>query len=375
VGKLSGLREGEPFVENGYWAAIRRLEAGDYLRNDSIPEITPNENYDGVELLFQLTELPANRLELGGGYLPGQGDTEGKFVGQVRYESKNLFGYGRHVELFFSRKDKSSTLIEFLFGQPFFIPDHLELQMHLSQVDYDSSYYLFTIDGGVSLLTRRNTRIGAGISWTKTEPQRSSQPPSRALSGLVEYEVQRFDYASNPSSGTHLIIGLSYIRRTSWPDTVASTVVEDESTFEIAADNYFHPGKGIVLRLNVESKVRVTSRDLIDFSEQFKLGGYGSLRGYRQDQFAGRRTFLGQAEIRLRPSEGSAFYLFSDLGYVYSKKEMQPGIIESEKLTRFGSGLGFYIGSPSARMTLEIGWGRHDSFDQGKVHFGLVTLF
>jgi outer membrane protein insertion porin family len=152
-------------------------------------------------------------------------------------------------------------------------------------------------------------------------------------------------------------------------------MAEDESMFEISADNYFPLGKILVLRLNVESKVRVTTRPLIDFSEQFKLGGYGSLRGYREDQFAGRRLFLGQAEIRVRPGENLAGYLFSDLGYVYNKKQIRPGRIESEEVTRVGSGFGLLVGSSAALMTLEIGWGKDDTLDQGKVHFNLVTVF
>jgi len=168
---------------------------------------------------------------------------------------------------------------------------------------------------------------------------------------------------------------VSYIRRTAYPDTSAVPLVDDESMFEIGTDNYFHPGGAIVLRLNLETKVLITSRNLIDYSEQFKMGGYGSLRGYRQDQFAGRRIFLGQSEFRLRPSRHTAVYAFGDLGYVYNRKEILPGMVATEEITRLGSGLGCFVGGPSARITLEIGWGRHDTFDEGKIHFGLVTLF
>jgi outer membrane protein assembly factor BamA len=375
VEKLSGLTEGEPFTDDRYRSAIKRIEAGGFLQNDSLPAITPNEDYDGVELLFYLTELKSNQLELGGGYLPAQGAEKGEFVGRMRFDSKNLFGFGRQINLFLNRKDRASSQVEFRFGQPLFIPDHIELAMHLSQVDYDSSYYAFTLDGSIGLYTAGNTRLSTGLSWTKTEPQRSSQPPSRTLAGLVTFEKQGFDYSPNPSTGRRLAFGLSYLRRTSWPDTVATAVVNNESKFEIGIDNYFRPIRRLVLRLNLETKVLITSRDLIDYSEQFKLGGYGSLRGYRQDQFAGRRIFLGQSEIRLRPARDLAFYIFTDVGYVYSHREVQPGMVAVEDITRVGSGLGLFVGSPAARMTLEIGWGEHDSLDQGKIHFGLVTLF
>jgi outer membrane protein assembly factor BamA len=375
VRRLSGLRTGESFSKDRIDAAVRKIEARGYLQNDSLPRLMPNKNYDGVELLFYLRELKSNSLELGGGYLPRQGNQSGEFVGRLNFRSSNLFGAGRKIELLLDRKDRSSSRVEFQFVQPFFVPDHLELATHLTQIDYDSSYHSFTIDGKLSLITRGNTILTGGLSWTKTEPQRSSQPPSRSLSGTLGYEAQKLDYAPNPSGGRHLQIRFSYIHRLSWPDSVATTIINNESKFSIAADNYFHLVNQLIVRLNLEANTLSTSRELIDLSEQFKLGGFGSLRGYRQDQFAGRRTFLGQMELRFRPSHLAAIYIFGDLGFVYSRKELIDGIVDSESLTRAGSGVGLYAGSNNARLTLEVGWGRHDQLGEGKIHLGLLTMF
>jgi len=375
VRKLTGLREGDLFVEKQLESAVRNIETGGYLKNDSTPQLLPNENYDGVEILFRLAEMKSNSLELGGGYLPRQGKIDGEFVGRMDFRSVNLFGSGRRIELFLDRKDRASSRVRMLFGQPFFVPDHMELTFQMEQTDYDSSYHSFMVDGDLSLYTAGGTRLSGGLSWSRVEPQRSSQPPSRSLAGVVRCEIQRLDYAPNPSAGRKVQLGFSYIRRSSRPDTTATALVSNETLFEVAADNYFPLFGCFVFRINLESRVRITTRELIDFSEQFKLGGFGSLRGYRQDQFAGRRTFLGQGELRLRPSPRFAVYLFADLGVVYSKKEVLPGAVESNNLTRPGFGLGLFAGGDDARMTLELGWGRDDRLDDGKVHLGLATLF
>jgi len=375
VADLSGLREGDILVHEKVMDAARKIGFEGYLQSDSTPRLTPNRDYDGVELLFYLSERKSNRLELGGGYFPGQGGLEDEFVGRVDFESKNLFGYGRKLALRFDRKDRASSRTEFRFVQPVFIPDHLELSVHFIQVDYDSSYHSFTAEGGVSLITRGGTRLSGSALWAKTEPQRSSQPPSRSVAGRFEFESDRRDHPSNPSGGRRIQFGVSYSRRSSWPQSAATTVIDDESLFEIGADNYISVGGPLVLRINGEFRARITSRELIDFSEQFKLGGYGSLRGYRQDRYSGRRTGLGQLEIRVRPSRRFAMYLFADAGYVYSKRETMPGRIESEEIVRAGSGLGIFVGSATARMGLEIGWGRRDKIDDGKIHLGLSTMF
>lgn len=375
VERLSGLREGDLLIRSRVEDAVRKIEAGGYLHNDSAPQLTPNESYDGVELLFFVSELKSNRLEFSGGYLPGSGTGESEIIGQIDFASKNLFGSGRRIDILLDRKDRASSRIEFRFAQPFFIPDHMEAAVHFNQVDYDSSYHAFTLDGGVTYFTRGHTRLKAGLSWTRTEPQRSSQPPSRTIAGSLGYEAQTLDVAVNPSHGRQVEVQLSYLRRSSWPDTAAMAQVNNESMFRVDLDNFFHLMGRLVFRVNLEARVLVTSRALIDYSEQFKLGGFGSLRGYRQDQFAGRRTVLGQGEFRLRSSSRLAVYLFADVGHVYARKETQPGIIKPIDITRAGSGFGLYAGSANVHMTMEVGWGRHDRIDEGKVHLGLVTLF
>jgi len=375
VAGLSGLRPGDPLVRERLHDAIAKIESEGYLRVDSLSELAPSENYHEAEVLFNLTESRSTSLELGGGYLPGKGLRKGEFIGHANLESKNLFGTGRKFAVLFDRKDRASSHTEFRFVQPLFIPDHLEVSVHVRQIDYDSSYNLFSAEGSVTVVTRGNTRLTGGVSWAKTEPQRSSQPPSRTVAGTLGYESATFDDAANPSSGRRLKIGAGYLRRTSHPDTSATTTSNDESTYELAVESYLHLGGPLVIRANVESKTRITSRDLIDYSEECKLGGQGSLRGYRQDEFAGRRTVLGQVEVRFRPSAALAAYLFGDVGYFYGKRLTAPGVVSAEETTRVGSGIGLFVGSPSARVTMELGWGRHDRIDDGKIHLGLVTLF
>lgn len=375
VARLSGLRPGDPLIGDQIEDAVRRIEASEYLENDSTPQLTPNAAYDGVELLFYLNELKSNRLELGGGYLPKQGTLPGEFVGRVDFESRNLFGSGRQLAALYDRKDRFSSRTYFRFVQPMFIPDHLEFAMGLEQVDYDSSYHSFSATGGVSLVTRGQMRLGGHASWTKTEPQHSSELPSRTLGGGVSYDMNHLRYRPNPSGGYRIGFVVSYLRRLSRPDTSGTTATDNESVFELGADNYLPLGKALVFRLNLAAHVRVTSRDLIDYSEQFKLGGFRSLRGYRQDQFAGRRIALGQSELRFRPSRQFAFYLFSDVGYVYAKRLVAPNVVGSEEITRVGSGFGLFVGNPTVQMTMELGWGYHDRIDEGKLHVGLVTLF
>jgi outer membrane protein assembly factor BamA len=337
--------------------------------------VVPNEAYDAVDVVIPLRDLKANTLELGGGYLPRQGSRPGEVVGRFDFRSLNLFGTGRRLQASFDRKDRASSRMVFGFGQPLFIPDYLEASVRLEQVDYDSSYESFSAEGMLTTISDGNTWATAGVGWTRTEPQRSSQQSSRTLSGLLRLGQRSLDLAANPSRGHAVEIGAAYLRRSSHPDTSATDIVNNETTFDLSAENYLAVYRGWVWRFHGQTRMRLTSRDLIDYSEMFKLGGFGSLRGYRQDQFAGRRVVLVQNELRWRPSPDLALYLFGDWGYVYDKREISPGVVAGYDLNRWGKGVGVYVGSESARLTMEFGWGEGDHLGQGKLHLGLTTVF
>lgn len=373
--RLSGIRPGQPFVHDDIGQAVGTLKNSGFLAVDSLPYVVPNEAYDAVEVVIPLRDLKANTLELGGGYLPRQGNKPGEVVGRFDFRSLNLFGTGRRLQTLFERKDRASSRMVFGFSQPLFIPDYIEASVHLEQVDYDSSYQNFSAEGTLTTISGGNIRATAGVGWTKTEPQHSSQASSRTLSGLLRLGQRSLDHPPNPSRGHAMGIGAAYLRRTSRPDTSATDIVNNETSFEVTGEMYLRMYRGWIWRLNVQTRMRLTSRDLIDYSEMFKLGGYGSLRGYRQDQFAGRRTVLAQAELRWRLSPDLALYLFGDWGYVYDKRENIPGLISAYDLNRWGKGAGIYVGGDAARLTMEFGWGEGDRLGQGKLHLGLTTVF
>ncbi|MEE9441482.1 MAG: BamA/TamA family outer membrane protein [candidate division Zixibacteria bacterium] len=375
VEKLSGLKAGDALIFSNIESAAEKISNSGFLSIDTIPSVIPNQNYDGVELTFILSELKSNQIEFAGGYLPGRGDRDGEFVGYLNFKSKNIFGGGRRIDLLLDRKDRLSSRIEFGYLQPVFTPDLLEISGRFRQIDNGDFYHLFSIEGALTIQIRKHTKLSGAISWTKTEAQNMLQAPSRAWTGEFSYQYSNLDDALNPSKGSSLGGSISYIRRVSWPDTVATGVINNDSKVSISADNFIPLTNHIVFRLNFENRIYITSRDLIDFSEQFKLGGYGSLRGYRQEQFAGRRVALGQAELRYRPSTAASLYIFSDIGYIYSLKLSPGSDLINEELLKPGFGAGIFAAKSNTSVTLEAGWGENDNLGQGKLHFGLRTKF
>ncbi|MFH1699932.1 MAG: POTRA domain-containing protein [Candidatus Zixiibacteriota bacterium] len=375
VEKLSGLKQGDALIFSHIERAAEKINNSGYLLVDTIPSVIPNQNYDGVELIFNLSELKSNQIEFAGGYLPGRGDRKGEFVGFLNFKSKNIFGGGRRIDLLIDRKDRLSSRIEFGYIQPFFIPELLEISGRFRQIDNGDFYYLFTIEAALAIQSGKHAKLTGEISWTKTEPQNLSQPPSRAWTGNISYLHSNLYDMLNPMKGNSFEGNISYIRHISWPDSVATGVVNNDSKFSAALNNYIPLANHFVFRLSLESQVYITSRKVIDFSEQFRLGGFASLRGYRQEQFSGMRVALGQAELRYRPSAFASLYMFSDLGYIYSRELISEYNLITIELFKPGFGVGIFAARSNTSVTLEAGWGEGDNLGQGKLHFGLQTKF
>ncbi len=103
--------------------------------------------------------------------------------------------------------------------------------------------------------------------------------------------------------------------------------------------------------------------DMTEFN-QFRLGGQGSLRGYRDDQFRGDRMILGTLEYRFPLAKKVQGALFTDWGGVWDT-----GL--SPKNIKGSVGLGLALNTPMGPFRLDYGRGSQG----GRFHFSIGTSF
>ena len=103
--------------------------------------------------------------------------------------------------------------------------------------------------------------------------------------------------------------------------------------------------------------------DMTEFN-QFRLGGQGSLRGYRDDQFRGNRMILGSLEYRFPLAKKIQGALFADWGGAWDTGLRPRGIKGS-------FGLGVALNTPMGPMRLDYGRGSQG----GRFHFSVGTSF
>ena len=103
--------------------------------------------------------------------------------------------------------------------------------------------------------------------------------------------------------------------------------------------------------------------DMTEFN-QFRLGGQGSLRGYRDDQFRGDRMILGTLEYRFPLAKKIQGAIFTDWGGAWDTG-LRP------KDVKGSVGLGFALNTPMGPLRFDYGRGSQG----GRFHFSVVTSF
>lgn len=135
----------------------------------------------------------------------------------------------------------------------------------------------------------------------------------------------------------------------------------DFQKYTFDGQHYIRAGRAQVFALR--GRYGVGTGDISEFN-QYRIGGQGSLRGYREDQFRGDREFLGTIEYRFPVVKKVQGAIFTDWGGAWDS-----GLTPDDL---HGSiGVGISLTTPIGPLRFDYGWGD----DGGRVHFSVGSSF
>ncbi len=135
----------------------------------------------------------------------------------------------------------------------------------------------------------------------------------------------------------------------------------DFQKYTFDGQHYIRAGRSQVFALR--GRYGVGTGDISEFN-QYRIGGQGSLRGYREDQFRGDREFLGTIEYRFPVVKKVQGAIFTDWGGAWDS-----GLTPDDL---HGSiGVGISLTTPIGPLRFDYGWGD----DGGRVHFSVGSSF
>jgi len=369
------------FSQNHLNASLKRIRRLSYIKEIEDTQLLAGNNPEEGILKITLVERKNNSFSGILGYAPAEGNQKGNVFGRMDLVFDNIFGTGRRIEWSWSRKDSYSSKFFFLYREPWVFGFPPTLELKLSQLDYDSTYLQLSFSA--KLLFNSTNRVSWGVEggWEKVVPGSAGKnylPHSRKYKMGIIFSVDLLDQPHNPRKGLLYQTEIDYVQKRNF--TTSSFIPEKQkaSLIKFSLDlNHFLPTlKKQTFLLGLHFKGLNTDEDVIPVSDQFRLGGINSIRGYREEEFFGTQIAWTNLEYRFLLDRNSRFFLFGDYGH-FQRKVLSESEEAFKKISgrKLGYGFGLRIDSKVGLLGIDYGLGEGDSFSQGKIHFGVVNRF
>jgi outer membrane protein assembly factor BamA len=346
--KASGLLKQEIISPRIISQAEENLSSKSYINRAALIPL------DEKNLLIDIEEGRMTFLE----GLIGIGEEGGKrqLSGMLKLDFLNLWGTDRAISLYWSRNPSAYNELIFNYHESGIPALALAGDISLSRTAQDSLWIRSKMDLD---LYYRSLYQQLGMSFSA----------NTVLPGNPDSQIHK-----DSETG----IGLFW----RYSDTRGGRIPSSGTRMHAAYD--FFPGKNKYGKLdasterfqglykNILAYISVNYLNNENRSPQvydlFTMGGYASLRGYREDEFKSRRLAWMNLELRYMLGLETMLYCFYDHGMMLSAEDR----IKSDLI---GIGTGFKFGTRLGILSIEYGLGYRDkSFSRlglGMVHIGL----
>lgn len=376
--KLSGLGLGQRYDGGRLNEAYLRLTNSGLFEDVAYPEVKMSSRGSGVEVVIQVVESRKNNsFSSAFGFADREGTTDRVLSGVVRLDLVNIGGTLRDMNVLWRNDGAGRTETRLRFRQRFFFGRRLDFGVRLEQIGLDTLYTwqslgveteapVARVKGGLlsvdfAVYGDRNTFSVDDISKTLRMRLAGGYSYSRGKEGRGTF----FEFRNR-----HSYAAKNLDRR----DGVDAGSVS-QYIFEASARLAVQLARNLHLANEVNAFVLESREDLVPLSEQFNIGGASTLRGYRENQFHGRRAGYTRSELQVGRSRSENAYLFADTGYILQETAAAAGGVSSDDLFKLGYGFGLRTRSKAGNIDISFGIGDRLSLRQTKVHVILDRSF
>jgi len=377
--RISGIDSGSSYRRAVLDDAYLRLLSSRLFDEVKYPTVRVSADGRGVDVVLKVVEpRRANLFNGAVGYAAAEApDQERVLSGLVDLRLRNIGGSLKDFEAFWSNDGVQRSDTRLTYRDRFFLGRQLTVGLRLEQIGQDTLY----------------TWQSLGLETEK--------PVGHAGNTLFNVTVGLFgdrnvfstgnlvrSWRYRTAAGTKILRGnrrytnfFSLDARFTWaykqntyrdPD---STGTVDQYILEALGESTKSFARLLHGRLKGMYRGLRSDEDLVPLSEQFYIGGARTLRGYRENQFHGRRVGTLSGELLVGPGRWENGYIFVDGGYVYQETPQPDGTILRDNIFPVGFGFGLRTGSPVGNIDLSFAVDEHLSLSQTKVHVLLEQNF
>lgn len=362
------LSPGDTITETSLKEAETALRGLDYITVDRSVELIPEEGYSRAGVRFGLKERRRFSLEGSGGYVP---DDEGYTVWYLDTRLRNMFGRGQSVRLTADRRDRNRSVFSAGYRRPVFWIGRGTFEIDLATRDYRDQFYEFAIGAGYEIALNRISSFGMSLSGRDVEPDIGRGVSYQSYTVGIRFRLGAVAAVSDSTFQRGLDWSILYRARRYENSSGSFNDTRTEFVGELSQRiiGRFHGyGRGLV-------NIVKSSEKPLPAAEEILFGGPGTLRGYRNDQFAARRFLVGTIEPRLFLNRYSYLFGFIDQAYyMFYNIGFDSTLSEIEKYPR-GVGFGIAVANGRRGVKISLAWGEEDAFDQPRLNITVKEQF
>lgn len=362
----TGIRLGEVYNQERVEKISRRLRRMNIFSNVDEPEVFVGEQGGG--LMITVVEGNTNLFDGVVGYAPGTATGEsGYFTGLVNVSMRNLFGTARKLFVRWQKDERNSQEMGLKYVEPWLFNVPLDLTSDFQQRQQDTLYVRRLFSGKLDVRLTESFSVGGIITTENVIPSSTSLlVSSRTLTTGVELLYDSRDDIVSPRDGI-LYRNDYHVGKKTYGNT--TTTVQK---IHLDTEWYSEIFNRQVAAVGIHGR-QLTSGN-IEVSDLYRFGGATTMRGYREYQFLGSKIAWTNAEYRFLLARRSYLYGFFDTGYFFLPGDDVQGSASLEQF-KYGYGVGVRVETGVGNIGVSIALGEGDSFNQAKVHFGLINEF
>lgn len=358
----------------------KRLNRLRFFEPVKVPNFYFNSNNAGV-LQITVQEKETNNFDGIIGYAPGDDDEPGFFTGFLNVSLRNLFGTGRAAAFKWQKENQFSQELEIKYLEPWILSYPFNVSLGFFQRKQDTTYVQSIFDGAIEFLATDDISASLLFATESVVPTENENNiftvfNSSIISTGIKLSIDSRDDVYAPREGLYFINSYLYSKKTiNGPEQFITPQTKTDinlQRFELDFSFFYELFNRQVIAAGVHAKEM--RGDFFEISDYYKLGGTSTLRGYRENQFLGNRTFWSNLEYRYLLTPRTFAFLFLDTGYYMRNEDQAKGISELSEF-KYGYGLGLNLETGLGILSVSFALGEGDSFGQGKVHFGIVNEF
>lgn len=364
--ELTDLEKGQVLNINEIKQSYQKIYRLNYFKEVK-PELKRiDDSSNKVNLVINMTEKNTGNLNFGGGYSTSDG-----WLGFINAKEKNLLGKGQTLGVGWEFGGTDNYSLNFyepwLFGNPtsfgFSVYDETSDYENSEDYEYTEKSRGGSISFGHGLTetwdgTVKYKMENNDIEWEDDVPDDYEDESGSLRTITLSVDRDTTNHPFNPTQGGIDVISVEYAGPTLGGD------------YEFTKYNFdfrrFYPGFKSEQAWALRLKAGFGEKGL-PTTEEYKLGGSQSLRGYDPYTFEGDDMLLLNLEYRFPIADRFTGVVFGDAGNTWETRSD----IDLDEL-HHSLGLGVRINTPLGQIRLDYGWNEDGD---GMPHFSIGQTF